>query len=129
MDPEPVADNDSTFRLQEAEEADLQQAFRDQVVAPRVAACVCLHRLSRMVNSQDAAHGADDQQAAGKGPVSLRDSISNSQMLDWSNIKDILLGLLTVDRRVASWLFFPNYGSACAYSTLPITASKCHRSR
>ena len=72
MDPEPVADGEGAFNLQEAEQADLQQALRDQVVAPRVAACVCLHRLSCIASGHDATLGADDQQAAGKGFMSRR---------------------------------------------------------
>ena len=66
MDPEPVADTEDMYKLEGAEQAELQQAHRDQVVAPRVAACVCLHRLSCIAAGQCTHYALPDQQAAGK---------------------------------------------------------------
>ncbi|KAK9832125.1 hypothetical protein WJX74_000029 [Apatococcus lobatus] len=64
MDPEPVPGNEEVSKLQRNGEHDLQQSHRDQVVAPRVAACVCLHRLSRIARGHSPSHALPDQQAA-----------------------------------------------------------------
>ena len=66
MDPEPVTDHEDVYGSQGAEQAELQQAYRDQVVAPRVAACVSLHCLSCIAAGQSTHHALPDQQAAGK---------------------------------------------------------------
>ena len=65
MDPEPAPDDDDTSRWAALVSPDLLQAHRDAQVSPRVAACNCLHQLSRIASGRDALQDPFDQQAAG----------------------------------------------------------------